>query len=114
MTQKPQKKKPFTYSLKQGGFPQAAKLRSSRSLCEAQPARRLAEPDAARFVFQILQGVDFMHSRGYVHRDLKAALLGPRFFWGVGVLGWSFVMFVWSWKKRQKQDDDDDDDDDDD
>lgn len=42
-----------------------------RSLCQAQPAKRLAEPDAARLIFQILQGVDHMHSHGFVHRDLK-------------------------------------------
>eukprot|EP00913_Durusdinium_trenchii_P017765 g16692.t1 len=63
-----------------------------RSLCQAQPAKRLAEPDAARLIFQILQGVDHMHSHGFVHRDLKAdniLLSLPEFDVRICDFGWS-------------------------
>lgn len=42
-----------------------------RSLCHAQPLKRLPEPNAARFFYQILQGVEHMHNHGVVHRDPK-------------------------------------------
>ncbi|CAE7563387.1 AUR3 [Symbiodinium natans] len=44
---------------------------SLRSLCARQPHYRLGEGTAARYFAQILQGVEFMHRKCYVHRDLK-------------------------------------------
>lgn len=44
---------------------------SLRDLCAQQPENRLSEARAAWYFAQILQGVDFMHQKRYVHRDLK-------------------------------------------
>eukprot|EP00434_Breviolum_minutum_P040082 symbB.v1.2.035610.t1/scaffold4839.1/size34051/3 len=44
---------------------------SLRDLCARQPDCRISEAKASWYFAQILQGVDFMHQKRYVHRDLK-------------------------------------------
>eukprot|EP00930_Biecheleria_cincta_P001364 TRINITY_DN102503_c0_g1_i1.p1 TRINITY_DN102503_c0_g1~~TRINITY_DN102503_c0_g1_i1.p1 ORF type:complete len:422 (-),score=48.03 TRINITY_DN102503_c0_g1_i1:59-1324(-) len=42
-----------------------------RSVCAQMDSQRLSELHAARYIFQILHGVDYMHQCSCVHRDLK-------------------------------------------
>ena len=42
---------------------------------DAQPEKRLPEPLACRFARQLFKGLEFCHSKGVVHRDVKPSNL---------------------------------------
>lgn len=39
--------------------------------------RPLPEPEARRITFQVLEGLEFMHDNGFVHRDIKPGVRYP-------------------------------------